>query len=165
MDREFVNDQGPLLDDLRMRLEAGETLPFDVVRNATDGMAEVFYHRCHALNGEAADGYTLVYSRIAAYLRPDHVDAILLSASLLQQQGQYRPRDRGLWSCPARPTRRSLRPNWAAPMPRPSGATSRGPSPALTELAETNGDLMMVHLSLGDVLRREERFDEAAAGL
>ncbi|WP_217630551.1 hypothetical protein, partial [Salmonella enterica] len=41
--RDFGDEQDPALDDLRARLEAGETLPFDIVRNATDGMAEVFF--------------------------------------------------------------------------------------------------------------------------
>ncbi len=51
---------------LRARLAAGETLPFDIARNATDGMAEVFFTVATALNGEAADGYTLIYARVAA---------------------------------------------------------------------------------------------------
>jgi tetratricopeptide (TPR) repeat protein len=78
------------VDDLIIaRLRGGEMLPYTVARNATDGMAEVFFTLAVALNGEAEDGYTLLYARIASWLRPDHSEAILLSAALLEQQQQY----------------------------------------------------------------------------
>jgi tetratricopeptide (TPR) repeat protein len=88
LDGEFGTEQDPIIDQLRARLQAGETLPFDIVRNATDGMAEVYFTVATALNGEAADTYTLVYARVAAWLRPDHLDSVLLAGALLQQQGQ-----------------------------------------------------------------------------
>lgn len=161
IEREFGDEQDPFLDEIRVRLEAGETLPFDVVRNATDGMAEVFFTVATALNGEAADGYTLVYARVAGFLRPDHNDAILLTANLLQQQGQtdlaistyalIPPTDPAFFSAEiGRADAQSI------------GGDTEGAIATLTELAETRGDLMMVHLALGDLLRKSERFDEAS---
>ncbi len=161
MNREFGQEPEPLLDSLRTRLAAGETLPFDIVRNATDGVAEVFFSVAGALNGEAADGYTLIYARIAQFLRPDHIDSILLAANLLQQQGQTDLAIQTYALVPA--TDPSF---FAAELGRADAQAISGDTDAaiatLTELAETNGDLMMVHLSLGDLLRNEERFDEAS---
>jgi tetratricopeptide (TPR) repeat protein len=161
LDRQFGIEQDPTVDGLRARLDAGETLPFDVVRNATEGMAEVYFTVASALNGEANDGYTLVYARVASYLRPDHLDAILLTASLLQQQGQY---DLALATYdqigPDDPT------YYAAEIGRSEAQSAMGDDDAaiatLTKLSQTHGDLMLVHLSLGDLLRKEERFDEAS---
>ena len=37
LDKAFSTEQDPIIDYYRSRLKAGEVLPFDVVRNATDG--------------------------------------------------------------------------------------------------------------------------------
>ena len=49
----------------------------------------MFFTLGAALNGDTRPDYVLLYARMAASLRPDHVDAILLSASLLDQLGRY----------------------------------------------------------------------------
>ncbi len=161
IDREFGTEPDPLLDGLRAKLKAGETLPFDIARNATDGMAEVFFTVASALNGEAADGYTVIYARIAQYLRPDHIDSILLVANLLQQQGQTDLAVAAYGEIP--PDDPS---HFAAEIGRADAQALSGDTDAaiatLTKLAETNGNLMMVQLSLGDLLRKQERFDEAS---
>ena len=124
-------------------------------------MAEVFFTVATALNGEAANAYTLVYSRVATYLRPDHTDSILLTAGLLQQQNQpdLAIETYGLIASdhPA---------FYAAEIGRADALSSKGDTDGaiavLTELAKTRGDLLMVQLSLGDLLRKQERFEEAA---
>jgi len=151
----------PALQDLHDRLAAGETLPFDTVRNAKDGAAEVFLVVAGALAGDAADGYTLLYSRIAEYLRPDHVDAILLSASLLEQLERYAlatetlnrvPRDHPSYA--------------AAELGRSDALRKSGRDEAavevLEQLARTYPENPEVFISLGDTLRSMERFDEAS---
>lgn len=42
-----------------------------------------------ALRGEADADYTLLYGRLAYALRPDHIDALLLNAKLLEELGQF----------------------------------------------------------------------------
>ncbi len=161
LDREFGTEQDPMIDVMRAQLDAGEVLPFDIARNATDGMAEVFFTVATALNGEASNGYTLVFARVASYLRPDHLDSILLAASMLQQQEQF---DLALETydqiAPEHPA------FYAAQIGRAEAMSAMGDTDgaiaAMTALAETNSDLMMVHLSLGDLLRKEERFDDAS---
>ena len=89
LNTQFGTGHDPAVDALRDRLGAGETLPFDVTRDATDGVAEVFFTLAAALNGEASDGSTLVHARMAAHIRPDLTEAQLLAADLLEAQEQY----------------------------------------------------------------------------
>lgn len=55
LDRAFGGGADPQVDALRARLQAGEPVPFEIVRNAQDGVAEVFYTLATALRGEAED--------------------------------------------------------------------------------------------------------------
>ena len=80
----------PALLDLRRRLQAGETLPFDVIRNAREGLAQVLVTFAGALmGGEETDPLALIYARIGQYLAPDMAEAQLLVAQLLQSAGQF----------------------------------------------------------------------------
>ena len=160
IDRSFAPGIDLQVDDLRRRLVAGEPLPFDIVRNATDGLAEVFFTTASALNGEADDGYTMIYARIAAQLRPDHTEAILMTAGLLEKQGQHDL---------ATDVYAMIPPNdpafHVAEIGRADATFAAGRKEASLEilqaLARTHGQLLMVQLSLGDGLRRQERFAEA----
>ncbi|OZA01249.1 MAG: hypothetical protein B7Y02_17770, partial [Rhodobacterales bacterium 17-64-5] len=84
---------GPVLDDgladLRRRLAAGEPLPFDVARTPQEGLAEAFFTLATVLADQADDTYTLLNTRIASALRPDHVEADLMSARVLEKLGQF----------------------------------------------------------------------------
>lgn len=84
---------GPVLDtgltDLRRRLAAGEPLPFDVARSPKEGLAEAFFTLATVLADQADDTFTLLNTRIATALRPDHVEAVLMSARVLDKLGQY----------------------------------------------------------------------------
>lgn len=160
LDRSFGSEPDPMVDALRARLKAGEPIPFDTVKTARDGIAEVFFSVSTALNGDADPVYTLLHSRIATYLRPDHTDARLLSADVLETLGQhdlavatyalFLPED------PAFVT---------AEIGRAGALMAQGKADAALEalqtLARRHGDLVMVQSALGDVLRTEKRFDEA----
>lgn len=79
----------PGLTDVADRLAAGETLSFTHITSPRDGVAEVFYSIGSALKNEAAEEYVLVYARVASFLRPDHIDSLLLSAELMDNLQQY----------------------------------------------------------------------------
>ena len=156
----FGTNLDPLLEDLVERLRSGETLPFTTVREPVDGMAEVYYSIASALSGEAQPSYTLLYSRMAANLRPDHTDALLMSAELLEDLGRYDlatdvydtvPRDHPAFH--------------AAELGRAEALRRSGREDAaievLQQLTESHGDLPLVHVTLGDTLRGMERFEEA----
>ncbi|MGQ0563996.1 MAG: tetratricopeptide repeat protein [Gemmobacter sp.] len=158
----FTTDVDPTIADLRARLTAGEVLPWTMARNATDGMAEVFFTLAAALNEEAEDNYTLLYARIASTLRPDHGEALLLTGALLEDLRQYDlavetyaripPADGGYL---------------VAEIGRARALQSADKTEAALEvlraLSRSHDTLATVHLALGDALRREERWDEAAA--
>ena len=152
------------MDALVAALEASEVLTFDMVTSASDGMAEVFQSVASALNGDAADQYTLSYIRTADYLRPGDTDTILLMASLLEQLDQYDLATRA-YDQVARDD-----PSFhAAEMGRAEALRRAGRSDAaievLQQLAESHAEIALVHQTLGDALRRLERYDEASQAM
>ncbi|MBZ4021253.1 hypothetical protein CKO11_02080 [Rhodobacter sp. TJ_12] len=156
---------GPNLDGeltaIRAQLAAGETLPFTSVRSAQDGVAELYFSVAQALSADSIPGFALLHARLASWLRPDHTDAALLSAAILEQVQQY---DLAISAfaqigpdSPAFP---------AAEMGRAEAMVEAGRSDAaievLEQLTRTHADLPAVWLALGDNLRREDRFEAAA---
>ena len=85
----FGSSLDPYLEDLRARLINGDAVLFDAVRTPKDGLAEVFYSIASALRSEAQEEYTLLYARMAVGLRRDHIDALLLTAELLEDLERY----------------------------------------------------------------------------
>jgi tetratricopeptide (TPR) repeat protein len=160
LDRSFGTDPDPIVDAVRRRLNAGEPLPFDTVRTARDGLAEVFFTVSTALNGEADPVYTLLHLRVAGFLRPDHSDALLLTADVLEELGQHDLAVEAYAIFP--PDDPSF---VAAEVGRAGALQSQGKTDAAIEalqaLARTHTDLVGVQFALGDILRLEERFDEA----
>lgn len=144
----------------RDALMIGGSIPFDGVTSASDGIAEVYFSLAGALSGEASDAYTLLFARMTEYLRPGQVDGLLLVAALLEQLERYElantvygrvPRDH-----PAFHT---------AEIGRADALHNAGKDDAaievLEQLARSHPDLAVVHVTLGDMLRRMERFAEA----
>ncbi|MBC7737082.1 MAG: tetratricopeptide repeat protein, partial [Candidatus Saccharibacteria bacterium] len=74
---------------LRARLVNNQTLDFDITRNARDGLAEVFFTLATALDEQADQTYVLLYARTATVLRPDHVEAQLMTATILESLDQF----------------------------------------------------------------------------
>ncbi|WP_370541683.1 tetratricopeptide repeat protein [Actibacterium sp. 188UL27-1] len=159
--RAYGTDLDPGLSQLVESLGAGEKLPFTQISSGNDGLAEVFYTVAGALRGEAADSYTLLYSRIAEYLRPNHTDAILLTAGLLESQKQYdlatETYDRVQRDHPAYHAAELGRAEALRRSGKPDAATE-----VLKQLTETHASLPAVHITLGDVLRQQERYGEAS---
>ncbi|MFN4155918.1 MAG: tetratricopeptide repeat protein [Paracoccaceae bacterium] len=162
MERSFGAETEPALVALRAQLEAGAPVAFDVVRDARDGIAEVFFTVAVALNGEADDGYTLLYSRAALDLSPHHAEALLLSAGLLEQLRQYELAGETYALLPqGHPSFHAAEIGRTATLmalERQDEALA-----VLKALAESHPDLLIVHMAYGDTLRRVERFDEAAS--
>ena len=160
IDDAFGSDLDPELSGLRAALTTGEAPTFSHVTSARDGIAEVFYTLAGALSSEQNDDFTLLYARMAAYLRPGFTDALLLSAELLEQLGQYDLADRTYGRVP--PENPAYH---AAVLGRVSALRAQEQFEealdVLTTLKTTHGDMPLVHTTHGDLLRRLERFDEA----
>ena len=162
MDKVFQGDLDPDLEDMRNRLIAGETVPFTHVRSASDGVAEVFFTLGRALENEAAPDYVLLYSRVAEYLRPDHFEALLLSAGLLERLGQFDLSTKAYKKVPAD------HPSYHAAELGRAEALRQAEKPeaaieVLEQLARSHGNLSIVHSSLGDLYRQQKDFAAGAA--
>ena len=88
--REFegANIDATVADQLE-RLESGESLPFTIIDDPASGIAEAFLTVAMVLQDEASATYTLVYARAAQRIAPDNTDAILMTATLLEELGRY----------------------------------------------------------------------------
>jgi Flp pilus assembly protein TadD len=125
-------------------------------------VAEVFYSLASALRNEANADYTLLYSRVAEFLRPGLTDARLLTAELLETLGRYELATEAYRQIPAD------NPSFhAAELGRSEALRQSGKTEAaievLEQLARTHGDLPVVHTALGDLLRQEKDFAGAVA--
>lgn len=163
IEENFSGATDPELDALILALNADESVSFSHIPDPRAGMAEVFYTFAAVLKNEnAGDNYTLLYARIAQYLRPNHIDALLLTADVLEGLEQHDLAIAELKKVPA-----SDPAYHAAELGR-AAALRRSDQPekaieVLETLARSHGDLAVVHSSLGDVLREKERFKEAIA--
>ena len=156
----FGTNLDPALEELSNSLKSGETQTFTAVRSAGDGLAEVYFSIAGALQGEAQDGYTLLYAQAAKALRPDSTDALLLTAELLEGIERYDLATEVYDTVPR--TDPSFH---AAELGRAEALRRSGREDAaievLRQLTESHGHLPLVHVSLGDTLRGMERYAEA----
>ncbi|WP_348538781.1 tetratricopeptide repeat protein [Shimia sp. R10_1] len=155
IDSAFGSDLDPALREVRDRLVAGETLPFTHVTSAADGIAEVYHSIASALRNEANADYTLLYARVAEYLRPTHTEALLMTAELLETLGRYELASQTYQKVPAED------PSFhAAELGRAEALRETGKTEAalevLEQLTRSHGDVPYVFTALGD-LRRQER--------
>jgi tetratricopeptide (TPR) repeat protein len=161
LDAVFGTDRDAEADALRAALAAGAPVPFTIVTTPRDGLAETFYSLAAALQGEAGDDQTLIYARIAQFLRPDHAEAHLLTGSLLHAMRQYPLAIESYRLIPA-----SSPAALAAELGRVQALTAAGrPDEAtavLRALVAANPELPAVHIALGDALRRQQAYVEAA---
>jgi tetratricopeptide (TPR) repeat protein len=162
VERSFGTEPEPEVDAIRAALRTRTPVSFDVVRTPKDGIAEVFFTVAVALNGEAEDAYTLLYARSALDLKPDHPEALLLTAGLLEQLQQFElagetyaqmPKDH-----PAFHAAEIGRAETLLALERTDDALA-----ALSDLTKSHPELLVVQVAYGDALRRQERHQEAAA--
>ncbi len=158
----FSGDLDPALQALVDRLENGDTVPFTLVGNARDGLGEMFLGLADALNKDGASKTTLVYARLAQYLRPDESAAALLTAGMLEDLGQFDLATAVYESIP--PDDPAF---LSAELGRAGALRRAGKSEAeievLKQLAKSFPESGLALRALGDAYRRSGNFEQAAA--
>lgn len=162
IDDAFGADLDPETRHLRGRLAAGERLPFTLVSGAAGGVAEVFYSLGQALRSDTSADYVLLYSRLARYLDPGHIDAAMMSAELLESMGRHDMAIAAYRTVPADHPGHALAEIGRAEALRRAGKADAAIE-VLDQLARGNPDLPVVHVSLGDLYRELKRFEDAAS--
>ena len=124
------------------------------------GIAYAFYAIADILKDDADPNTALLYVRLAQYLNENSQKAILLAADLLEQMGQY---DLAVEEYAKISPSSSYFLN--SELGRVGALRDGGKTEAALEvlyyLSREFSDIGIVHNSLGDFLRREERYSEA----
>ena len=162
IDDTFGAGLDPELADLRARLEAGERLPFSIVRSPQDGVAEVLYSLGRALLQETSPEYVLIYTRFAEFISPDHIDAQIMSAELLEELDRHELATEAYRRVPADHPSFHVAEMGRAEALRRSGKEDAAVE-VLKQLSKSHGDQPVVLAATADLLRQLERFDEAVS--
>ena len=124
------------------------------------GIAYAFYAIADILKDDADPNTALLYVRLAQYLNENNQKAILLAADLLEQMGQY---DLAVEEYAKISPSSSY--FLSSELGRVGALRDGGKTEAALEvlyyLSREFSDIGIVHNSLGDFLRREERYSEA----
>ena len=158
----FGASTDPELSGMLAALRSGENMPFTHITSGRDGAAEVFYSVAGALRQDAGPDYTLIFARVARHLRSDHIDTLLLVADLLDELEQYDLANAVYKEVPADDSAFHAAELGRVAVLRKSGDPDAAIE-VLEQLAKRFGDLSIVHSTLGDVLRQQDRFDGAIA--
>jgi tetratricopeptide (TPR) repeat protein len=151
----------PELNALMQALEAGTTQPYTITATVRDGVAEVFFSLAGALASEGNDDLTLLYARMAQYLRPDHVPAILLAADLLDDLDQHELAAKTFAQVPESDPSYHVAVMGQAEALQSQDQVDQA-ADLLRGLTRSHGDLPLVHATLGDLLRQAEDFPAAS---
>lgn len=162
IDKVYGPRADPSVAALRARIAAGERIDFDVITSAADGVAETLYTIAAALADQLPGPVTISYARQALYVRPGHIEAILLASSVLETKGQFGLATDLLATIPADdPSALSAEMGRADALV--AAGDVAGAIAALEALGAAHPDRVEVWATLGDVLRREGRHAEAVA--
>ena len=161
---ESVYGTSPEGEPMRMinALRDGKTLTFDLILSPSEGMSEVFYTLVDALSGEQEeDIFNLFYARLAEQLRPNHADALMLSAEILERLGLYDLSAETYSRVPKNSNRYFGAAIGIAETMREQGRFDASVA-YLQDLSKDYGDRPILHITLGDHLRQMKNYKDAA---
>lgn len=153
-----TSDQG--VAALRDAIQENGVVDYDYINDAGHGSAEVFLTLASVLEREQDVRYALVYARLAGYLRPDSAEAILLTAEILQDQKQYDLATR-TYAKVAQDDPMFLNAELGRADALVDAEKMDAAIGVLRGLTRSHGDVPRVHMSLGDVLRGQEKYADA----
>ena len=79
----------PEIEELYINAGNEKAYPTSLFPTTDIAVADVFHSIANLVLKEADPAFTLIYSRLAQYLDPKHVDSTLMTADLLVELGQY----------------------------------------------------------------------------
>ncbi|WBU64016.1 tetratricopeptide repeat protein [Paracoccus aerodenitrificans] len=150
-----------LVEDMSEKLREGEDVPFDVVSDPRDGIAQVFLTFATLLaNDVDPNPLALIHARLASYISPDMADARLMVAQMLQSVGQFdaaeaefeQLRENGQM----RPTAELVRIDTLARADRLVDAEK-----AALALTAASPELAQGWIALGDLMRQQDKWAQA----
>ncbi|MCO4847429.1 MAG: tetratricopeptide repeat protein [Yoonia sp.] len=160
IDGVFGPQTDPTLAKMRAVLVTDAVLPFTFVHNARDGLSEVYLIVAQALLRDGNDDYTLRYARAAVALNAANTDAVLLTANLLENLGQYDLATATYSTVvPSDPAHQSAELGRSEAL-RKAGRTGAAIE-ALQALARAYPDMPRVHATAGDAYRESSDFKAA----
>ena len=157
----FPGAHDPRIEEMRAAYAEEQALPFDLIGDPAEGMAEVMAVMTAALRGGPGSFDALLYARAAEWINPELLDAQIMLGQIFVELDQPElaeatfdaiPGDSG-FAIPAAIGR--------AQVLDTLGKLDEA-IVVLEELAADYADAFGVYQSLGDLLRRAERFEEAA---
>lgn len=160
MDATLAHQQQPELAAYYAALVSEEPIPFSLIRTPADGLAEAYFDVADAIQAETNPTYTLLYSQMALALRPDHVPAQLLTASLLEQMQRFAMAEEIYAQVPSDHPQSVLAELGRAEAIKASGRVDEAIS-VLQDLSQSNPELDLIHYQLGLTLHGVDRHEEA----
>lgn len=147
--------------ELLEKITAKQRIPFDYVTSAADGISESFLSLASVLSEEDETRISLIYARVAHFLKPNNIQAVLLLSGLLKDQQQYDLATEILTQVPSdHPLYLSAeisRADTLVDAEQPAAAVA-----VLQGLASSHNSVPRVYMALGDVYSDEERYLEAS---
>lgn len=162
IERSFGPQPGPELAPMKAALEAGETLQFDLIDGPRAGIAEVYFTIAGAIGQETAGPDALLFAQAAAAVDPGNVDATLLIAQLLEGMGQFDAATAAYRKVPYDHPAYHVAELGRAETLRQAGKQDAAIE-VMEQLAESHAELAVVHSAMGDLMRSEDRWEEAVA--
>ncbi len=160
IDAIFGRQMDPAVSLLRANLVAGEAVAYDAVSGPNEGLADLYHVIAGLVRDEAPDSFTLMYTRSANYLDPGNTPALLMTAGLLEDLGQYDLVNTALGAVD-----RDDPSFHAAELARAEALRSADRDDAAIEVLEaltrSHPDLPQVWATKGDTLRQTARYGQA----
>jgi tetratricopeptide (TPR) repeat protein len=147
---------------LRAALVAGEAVPFAAVPTPRAGLAEVYITVAGLVQTDVPDTFTLLFARAATSLAPENTPALLMTAGLLEDLGQYDLANAAYTGVarddPAFPSAELGRADVLRAAGRQDAAME-----VLQALSRSYPDMPRVFAAKGNLLREADRLEDAKA--
>lgn len=162
IDEVFSGVGDPVITEMRSAYAEGRALPFSLIADPAEGMAEVYAVMAAAMRSGQNPHDTLLYARGAEWINPGLTDALLLIGQVLEEMEQPERAAEAYARIPEDDVF-----GMAAGMGQAQVLETLGDMDAAIEVLERlvaqHPDSVAAEQVLGDFLRRANRHDEAIA--